>query len=47
MISTAFVIAALILAILAAINVTAPRVALGWSALACYFASLLVSRLMS
>jgi hypothetical protein len=45
MIALAFLIAGLVLAILAAINVPSARVSLGWAALACYFASLLVARL--
>ena len=45
MISLLFLVAALVLAILAAINVPGGRVSLGWAALACYFASLLLGRL--
>ena len=45
MIALAFLIAGLVLAILAALNVPASRVTLGWAAIACYFASLLVGRL--
>lgn len=40
-----FLIAALVLAILAAFNVSGGRFALGWAALACYFASLIANRL--
>lgn len=46
MIALAFIIAALVLAILAALNVpSSPRFNLGWAALACYFASMLVGKL--
>jgi hypothetical protein len=45
MISLAFLIAALVLAILAAISIPVPRVSLGWASLACYFASIIVGRL--
>jgi hypothetical protein len=44
MIALVLLIAALVLAILAGLNVPAPRVSLGWIALACYFASLLAAR---
>lgn len=43
--SFAFLIAALVLAALAAGNFPSPRIILGWAALACYLASLLVGRL--
>ena len=43
--SLAFLIAALVLAICAAVNVTAtPHVSLGWTAFALYLASLVVGR---
>lgn len=46
MIAWIFLIAALVLAILAALNVpSGVRFSLGWGALACYFASLIAGRL--
>jgi hypothetical protein len=45
MVALAFIVAALVLAILAAVNVPSPRVSLGWAAFACYMAALLAGKL--
>lgn len=44
MIPLIFLIAALVLTILAAVNVPSARVSLGWAGVACYLASLLAGR---
>jgi hypothetical protein len=46
MLATVLIIAALICALLAALDVRAPRVHLGWIALALYFLSLIVAPLI-
>jgi len=43
MIGTILLVFAFVLACVAAAGVSAPRVHLGWAALACYFLSLLLS----
>lgn len=45
MIGTILIVAAFVLALLACLGVNAPRVNLGWAAMACYFLSLLLGGL--
>ena len=44
MITTILLVAAFVLLVLAALNVAAPRISLGWAGLACYLLALLLGK---